>query len=133
MNILICYAITLGKYSAKFNPPNERPFDCSSGSRQHNNDGREQSGQIGQQINELNIQIGEVYSSGFFRCDETAKLAFGRFTTINWLSARPGVFNLDVDRVLRLIPSHGLLNKIPLGKNNVYIEYGDTFTQGLLS
>jgi phosphohistidine phosphatase SixA len=59
----------------------ERPNDCSSGSRQLNDEGRAQSRLIGQTIKEFNIPIGEVYSSSFCRCEETAKLAFDRVTS----------------------------------------------------
>ena len=74
LNIFIRHAITPGKDPVKFNPPTERPNDCSSASRQRNDEGRAQSRRIGQRIKELNIPIGEVYSSGFCRCEETAKL-----------------------------------------------------------
>jgi hypothetical protein len=133
LNIFIRHAITPGKDPAKFNPPNERPFDCSSGSRQLNDEGRAQSSRIGQRIKELNIPIGEVYSSSFCRCEETAKLAFDRFTSTDWLLVRPGVFKPDLDRALRSIPSKGFFNKVPSGKNNVYVGHGVTFTQGVLS
>jgi hypothetical protein len=133
LNIFIRHAITPGKDPAKINPPNERPFDCSSGSRQLNDEGRAQSSRIGQRIKELNIPIGEVYSSGFCRCEETAKLAFDRFTSTDWLLVRPGVFKADLDRALRSIPSKGFFNKTPSGKNNVYVGHGVTFTQGVLS
>lgn len=133
LNIFIRHAITPGKDPAKINPPNERPFDCSSGSRQLNDEGRAQSSRIGQRIKELNIPIGEVYSSGFCRCEETAKLAFDRFTSTDWLLVPPGVFKADLDRALRSIPSKGFFNKTPSGKNNVYVGHGVTFTQGVLS
>uniref|UniRef100_UPI004048A17F histidine phosphatase family protein n=1 Tax=Limnohabitans sp. TaxID=1907725 RepID=UPI004048A17F len=133
LNIFIRHAITPGKDPAKINPPNERPFDCSPGSRQLNDEGRAQSSRIGQRIKELNIPIGEVYSSGFCRCEETAKLAFDRFTSTDWLLVRPGVFKADLDRALRSIPSKGFFNKTPSGKNNVYVGHGVTFTQGVLS
>jgi hypothetical protein len=43
LNIFIRHAITPGKDPVKFNPPTERPNDCSSGSRQLNDEGRAQS------------------------------------------------------------------------------------------
>jgi len=133
LNIFFSHSITPGKDPAKFNPPNERPFDCSSGSRQLNDEGREQSRRIGQRIKELNIPIGEVYSSSFCRCEETAKLAFDRLTTTDWLVVRPGVFKPDLDRALRSIPTKGFFKKVPSGKNNVFVGHGVTFTQGVLS
>ena len=133
LNIFFRHAITPGKDPVKFNPPTERPHDCSSGSRQLNDEGREQSRRIGQRIKELNIPIGEVYSSSFCRCEETAKLAFDRLTTTDWLVVRPGVFKPDLDRALRSIPTQGFFNKVPSGKNNVFVGHGVTFTQGVLS
>ena len=133
LNIFFRHAITPGKDPVKFNPPTERPHDCSSGSRQLNDEGREQSRRIGQRIKELNIPIGGVYASSFCRCEETAKLAFDRFTSTDWLVVRPGLFKPDLDRALRSIPAKGFLNKAPSGKNNVYVGHGVTFTQGVLS
>ena len=133
LNIFIRHAITPGKDPIKFNPPTERPNDCSSGSRQLNDEGRAQSRLIGQRIKELNIPIGEVYSSSFCRCEETAKLAFDRVTSTDLLLVRPGVFKPDLDRALRSIPTKGFFNKVPSGKNNVYVGHGVTFTQGVLS
>ncbi|WP_300553611.1 histidine phosphatase family protein [Limnohabitans sp. Rim8] len=132
-NIFIRHAITPGKDPVKFNPPTERPHDCSSGSRQLNDEGRAQSRRIGQRIKALNIPIGEVYASSFCRCEETAKLAFDRFTSTDWLVVRPGVFKPDLDRALRSVPTQGFFNKAPSGKNNVYVGHGVTFTQGVLS
>jgi hypothetical protein len=133
LNIFFRHAITPGKDPVKFNPPTERPHDCSSGSRQLNDEGREQSRRIGQRIKELNIPIGEVYASSFCRCEETAKLAFDRLTSTEVLVVRPGVFKPDLDRALRSIPTKGFFNKAPSGKNNVYVGHGVTFTQGVLS
>jgi hypothetical protein len=133
LNIFFRHAITPGKDPVKFNPPTERPHDCSSGSRQLNDEGRAQSQRIGQRIQELNIPIGEVYASSFCRCEETAKLAFDRFTSTELLLVRPGVFKPDLDRALRSIPTKGFFNKAPSGKNNVYVGHGVTFTQGVLS
>jgi hypothetical protein len=133
LNIFIRHAITPGKDPVKFNPPTERPNDCSSGSRQLNDEGRAQSRLIGQRIKELNIPIGEVYSSSFCRCEETAKLAFDRVTSTDLLLVRPGAFKPDLDRALRSIPTKGFFNKVPSGKNNVYVGHGVTFTQGVLS
>jgi hypothetical protein len=133
LNIFFRHAITPGKDPVKFNPPSERPHDCSSGSRQLNDEGRSQSRRIGQRIKELNIPIGEVYASSFCRCEETAKLAFDRLISTEMLVVRPGVFKPDLDRALRSIPTTGFFNKAPSGKNNVYVGHGVTFTQGVLS
>ena len=132
LNIFIRHAITPGPDSNKYNPPTERPNDCSSSSRQLNDEGREQSRRIGERIKELNIPIGEVYSSAFCRCEETAKLAFDRFTTVRWLLVRPGVYQPELDSALRSIPSTGFFNKTPTGKNNVFVGHGVTFSPGVI-
>lgn len=46
--------------------------------RNLNDDGRAQSRNIGSQFRRLRIPLGEVLSSEFCRCRETAQLAFGR-------------------------------------------------------
>ena len=133
LNIFIRHAIPPGSDSSKFNPPSERPNDCSSGSRQLNDEGREQSRRIGKRIKELDIPIGEVYSSSFCRCEETAKLAFDRFTTVEWLLIKPGTFQSQLDRELRSVPSAGFFSKTPTGKNNVFVGHAVTFLPGTLS
>jgi hypothetical protein len=133
LNIFFRHAITPGNDPSKFNPPSERPNDCSSGSRQLNDEGREQSRRIGQRIKELDIPIGEVYSSSFCRCEETAKLAFDRFTTVEWLLIRPGTFQSRLDKELSSVPSTGFFSKTPTGKNNVFVGHAVTFLPGTLS
>ena len=103
------------------------------GSRQLNDEGREQSRRIGKRIKELGIPIGEVYSSSFCRCEETAKLAFDRFTTVDWLLIQPGAFQAKLDRELSSVPSTGLFKKTPTGKNNVFVGHAVTFLPGTLS
>ncbi|HKQ23556.1 MAG TPA: histidine phosphatase family protein [Burkholderiales bacterium] len=47
--------------------------------RNLNDDGREEARLIGAQFKSLKIPLGEVLSSEFCRCKETAELAFGRY------------------------------------------------------
>jgi len=133
LNLFIRHGITPGSDYNKHNPPSDRPNDCSSSSRQLNVEGREQSKRIGQRIKELNIPIGEVYSSKFCRCEETAKLAFDQHTSVDWLVVRPSVLQPQLDKELKTIPSTGWFNKIPTGKNNVFVGHHVTFTSGILS
>jgi hypothetical protein len=133
LNIFIRHGITPGSNHNKYNPPSERPNDCTSSSRQLNDEGREQSKRIGQRIKELNIPIGEVYSSKFCRCEETAKLAFGLFTSVDWLVVRPGILQSQLEKELKSIPIMGFFNKTPSGKNNVYVGHAVTFSSGVLS
>lgn len=133
LNIFIRHAITPGTDPNKLNPPSERPNDCSTGSRQLNDEGRQQSRQIGQRIKELGIPIGEVYSSSFCRCEETARLAFDKVTVVDWLVVRPGVYQSTLDHALRSVPSKGFFNKTATGKNNVYVGHAVAFSSGVLS
>jgi len=48
--------------------------------RNLNDDGRAESRDIGAQFRRLHIAVGDVLSSEFCRCRETAQLAFGRYT-----------------------------------------------------
>ena len=133
LNIFIRHAITPGGQAKKYNPPGERPNDCSSTSRQLTDEGREQSKVIGTKIKELDIPIGEVYSSGFCRCEETAKLAFGRHTTVEWMMVQEGKSNSRIDKELRSVPSTGFFTKTPTGKNNIFVGHAITFSWGVLS
>ena len=133
LNIFIRHAITPGGQGHKYNPPGERPNDCSSTSRQLIDEGREQSKVIGTKIKELAIPIGEIYSSPFCRCEETAKLAFGRHTTVDWMMVQSGVSNSRLDIELRSVPSTGFFTKTPTGKNNIFVGHAVTFSWGVLS
>ena len=133
LNIFIRHGITPGSNHNKYNPPSERPNDCTASSRQLSDEGREQSKQIGQRIKELNIPIGEVYSSKVCRCEETAKLAFGRFTSVDWLVVRPGMLQSQLENELKSIPVKNFFNRTPSEKNNVYVGHAITFTSGVLS
>jgi len=52
--------------------------DCSS-QRNLSEEGREQVKQIGLAMSALQIPFGEVFSSPYCRCKDTARLAFGQF------------------------------------------------------
>jgi hypothetical protein len=132
LNIFIRHAKTPGEDPNKYNPPGERPYDCSSNSRQLSDEGREQSKKIGEKIKEMEIPIGDVYSSGFCRCEETAKSAFGRATVVDWMIVRTGIFQPQLDKQLRSTPSIGFFNKMPSGKNNVFVGHAQTFSQGVI-
>ncbi|MCX7272707.1 MAG: histidine phosphatase family protein [Burkholderiales bacterium] len=57
-------------------PPGYRLDDCSS-QRNLSDDGREQSRRIGAALRGAGVSIGEVRSSAWCRCRDTATLAFG--------------------------------------------------------
>ena len=67
-------------------PQNFNLDDCSS-QRNLNNDGREQSKNIGALFLKYNLKINNVYSSEWCRCKETAKIAFKKFKTKKFLNS----------------------------------------------
>ncbi len=130
-NLFFRHAITDGQDPNKVNPPNETLSNCAS-QRPLNEEGRAQAREIGRRITELGIPIGEVYASPICRCEETARLAFGRVTTVDWLVARRGQSMPRLNQALRSVPSTGWLTKTPTGKNNVFVGHNITFSEYLV-
>jgi hypothetical protein len=125
------HAITDGEDPRKVNPPNETLANCAS-QRLLNDAGRAQARQIGLTITQLGIPVGDVYASPFCRCEETARLAFARGVTVDWLLAQRGRGMPRLNQVLRAIPSTGGFTPTPTGKNNVYVGHAITFSEGLV-
>ena len=67
-------------------PQNFNLDDCSS-QRNLNDDGREQSKNIGALFLKYNLEINNVYSSEWCRCKETATIAFKKFKTKKFLNS----------------------------------------------
>lgn len=108
--IFFRHAITPGQDPFKENPPNERVEDCSS-QRQLNEAGREQAKIIGEKFRQYNIPVGEVFSSQFCRCYETAQIAFGKYKILDWIAK----YDLNsIDRELRRAPTDGT-NRVYVG------------------
>jgi len=125
------HAITDGQDPHKVNPPNETVAHCAS-QRLLNEAGRAQARQIGLTITQLGIPVGDVYASPFCRCEETARLAFARVVTVDWLLAQRGRSMLRLHQALRAVPSTGWFTQTPTGKNNVYVGHAITFSEGLV-
>ncbi len=125
------HAITDGEDPRKVNPPNETLSNCAS-QRLLNDAGRAQARQIGLTITQLGIPVGDVYASPFCRCEETARLAFARGVTVDWLLAQRGRGMPRLNQALRAVPSTGGFNPTPTGKNNVYVGHAITFSEGLV-
>lgn len=66
-------------------PPGFKLEDCST-QRNLSDEGRAQARRVGAAMRERKVPIGEVLSSPWCRCVETAKLAFGRAQTWSALS-----------------------------------------------
>ncbi len=125
------HAITAGEDARKVNPPNETLANCAS-QRLLNDAGRAQARQIGLTITQLGIPVGDVYASPFCRCEETARLAFARGVTVDWLVAQRGRGMPRLNQALRAVPSTGGFTPTPTGKNNVYVGHAITFSEGLV-
>lgn len=125
------HAITDGEDPRKVNPPNETLANCAS-QRLLNEAGRAQARQIGLTITQLGIPVGDVYASPFCRCEETARLAFARGVTVDWLVAQRGRGMPRLNQALRAVPSTGGFTPTPTGKNNVYVGHAITFSEGLV-
>jgi len=126
-NIFFRHAITDGDDPNKKNPPNETLYDCAT-QRPLNEAGRAQAREIGRRFVEHALPVGDVYSSPVCRCEETARLAFGRVATVDWMVVRRGQFMSRLDKELRSVPSTGFFTKTPTGKNNIYVGHNLTFT-----
>jgi len=60
-----------------FDPPDARLDDCST-QRNLTEIGRDDATRIGESLRKRNVPVGQVLSSPWCRCLETARLAFGR-------------------------------------------------------
>lgn len=131
LNLFFRHAITDGQDPYKVNPPHETLSSCAT-QRHLNEAGRAQAREIGRRINDLGIPIGDVYASPVCRCEETARLAFGRVTTVDWLVVRRGQGMARLNQALRSVPSTGFFTKTPSGKNNVFVGHAITFAEHLV-
>jgi hypothetical protein len=68
----------------RLNQPDNDLSTCD-GQRNLTEAGRAAAREIGAAITELGVPVGEVLSSPFSRCRDTATLAFGRATVVSWL------------------------------------------------
>ena len=131
LNLFFRHAITDGQDPYKVNPPHETLSSCAT-QRPLNEAGRAQAREIGRRINDLGIPIGDVYASPVCRCEETARLAFGRVTTVDWLVVRRGQGMARLNQALRSVPSTGFFTKTPSGRNNVFVGHAITFAEHLV-
>jgi phosphohistidine phosphatase SixA len=118
-----------------FDPPEFRIGDCST---QRNLDatGRSQSARIGAWFKERGLTPSAVRSSPWCRCQDTARLAFGRFDTWDMLGSpvgSPAAVNAG-----RVAAMQAALAAVPAGRFEVWVTHnfvlsaftGDGASQG---
>lgn len=81
--------------------------------------GREQSKMIGEAFQALKIPVGEVLSSEYCRCADTAKIAFGHATLVPLLSSYMPV--PDAEKQRRVQHIRQLLNTPPAASTNTVL------------
>lgn len=88
--------------------------------------GRDQSKLIGQGFAVLKIPVGDVFTSEYCRCSDTAQIAFGRATRITALSSHTPL--PPDEKQQRIEALRGLLNISPdPGTNTVIVSHHDMF------
>ncbi len=101
--------------TADYREPKVENFaDCSK-QRNLNSIGRHQAFLIGEGFHELGIPFGEVLSSPYCRCVDTARIAFGKVTIVDAL--RDG--NKDSPQLRALFA-----DKPPAGTNRILLGHG---------
>ncbi len=123
-NIFFRHSITPGSDSKKHNPPGENIFNCAT-QRSLNDEGKEQAKLIGINFKKFDIPVGDVYSSVICRCDETARLAFGKSKSVIWLVAGPQMsFAPEIKKAVETLPAPGT--------NNIFVGHANTLSNQML-
>jgi phosphohistidine phosphatase SixA len=93
--------------------------------RNLNEDGRRDAEQIGAAFRGLGIPVGEVKSSQFCRCKDTAQLAFGRYTVERRLTGVSRAPEAEQGRLQASRELKRLLAAMPsAGSNTVLVSHG---------
>jgi len=93
--------------------------------------GKAQAALIGEGFKSGRIPVGEVVSSHYCRCINTAKIAFGRVETSNDITSLQGISADELARRLNRIRE--LSNTQPAeGKNNIYVSHKILLKEALL-
>jgi phosphohistidine phosphatase SixA len=99
--------------------------DCAT-QRNLSGRGREQAHEIGAGLSRLLIPVGEVRSSPYCRCADTARLAFDRVLLDPDLATLSDAS--DTNRVARMAALRRLLATLPApGTNTVIVAHADNF------
>ncbi|MEG3620362.1 histidine phosphatase family protein [Magnetovibrio sp. PR-2] len=95
--------------------------DCST-QRNLSEEGRAQSLSIGKAIRDQEIPVGEVLSSPFCRCMDTAKLAFGAAEPSDFLYYAIGLKKAQKEIVTKSLQNL-LSSPVPEGTNRVIVSH----------
>jgi broad specificity phosphatase PhoE len=100
--------------------------DLTSCERQRNltEAGRAVARDIGQAVRGHSIPIGRVLASPYCRCVDTARLAFGAATVVEWLETNGDDATADEQRRLRLLAA-ALAASPAAGVNAAFVAHGN--------
>jgi phosphohistidine phosphatase SixA len=122
------YTILLRHAATEQFTPDPNLFDIDDCATQRNlsEEGRRQAERIGQSFAKLGIPVGEVLSSPYCRCVDTATLAFGKVTKSDTLSVGEGLSYTE--KTERAAAVRKMLNTPPResGANTVLIAHTGT-------
>jgi broad specificity phosphatase PhoE len=103
-------------------PPGFRPDDCAT-QRNLSDEGRAESRRIGAAFRARAIPVGQVLSSPWCRCLETARLAFGRAEVWDALSNLFGNRTREAEQVAAM---SARVSRRPAEGNLVLVSHGST-------
>lgn len=101
------------------------PDNCAA-QRGLTDDGRQQSKDIGVQFHRLGIPVGDVFSSRYCRCTETAELAFGKATPTDDLTSIQNLSTFQVAQHARDLRQRMSAAPAP-GTNTVLVSHKELF------
>lgn len=104
-------------------PPNFRVGDCGT-QRNLNEEGRRESRRLGDALRMRNVPVGQVLSSPWCRCVDTARLAFGREAEVH--PALGNVFGRHDREATQLLDLRKLVRAPAAGGNLFLVTHGST-------
>lgn len=122
------YVILMRHLSTEPVAPDPAYFDLRDCSTQRNlsAEGREQAKRLNEAVKKLGIRIGEVLSSPYCRCLETARLGFGRATESETLSVFDRLPTLQKDERGAAIRKMLATKPAEAGTNTVLVTHTGT-------
>jgi len=105
-------------------------FENCQGQRNLSEQGRKQMTQVGKSIRALNIPIGEVISSPYCRCKDSARLAFGEFkieTNLQFSISKDKEESKQLGEQLHAM----MMNADPGAKNIVFVGHTANLKDGV--